>query len=581
MHHVIGRGLTGVIAATTAVIGVGAFTALPAFAEGTAALEICKVGASSAVTGSFSFSVAGQTATVPVNGCSPTLTVPAGTNTITEAHSAGYQMQSVSSSPSDRLTGSDLAAQTATVNLPAGTTSDETIVTFTNEVAPNGWIEICKSKPSDDPLTGSFDFSINGTFAASVAVGTCSSAIPEPAGDYTVAEAPATGSTLIGVTGNPSSSVSNVDLAQRQATVTVTSGAISAVTFTNQTTPQNGTLKVCKIAGTGVQNGQLFTFTVDGGTPFQVAAGSCSSQMTESVGNHVVDEAAATGYGVSAISTTPSGALVSADLSSRTATVAVSANTIVDVNFTNQQSTGTLKVCKVAGDGVTTGQQFPFSVDNGSSFNVAAGSCSLPMTLGAGHHTVTEGTTSGFHATDIAVQSGSAGSLVSSDLSAQTATVDVEPGVTVLNVTNASTPPPPPPVAGCTRTKGYYKTHAAVTTRLVGSGLTIAGTSLTAQQVLDILNRTEAGGNVVLQLEQQLIAALLNQRSGASSTSDVDTAIAAAQQLIAENGGALSPSGKGSTTVTYDGVTYTADQLSSILDQYNNGLASGGPSHCS
>jgi hypothetical protein len=568
----------------TAALALGAaavVAGIPAGASGgTADLEICKVGASTAVSGTFHFSVAGQSVAVPVGSCSPTITVPAGTNTITEQKTSGYRLKSVSADPSDRLTSTNLSAQTATVNLPAGGTGSETIVTFTNKVAPTGYIEICKDKPSGDPLTGSFTFTIDGGHSTSVAVGSCSSAIEVPTGNHTVAETAKSGSDLVSITGNPSGSVSNVNLTSRSATVAVTSGAISAVTFTNETTPQNGTLKVCKVAGSGVTDGQLFTFTVDGGSPFQVAAGSCSSQMQVTAGNHTVREAAASGYSVSAISTTPAGALVSSSLSNRTATVDVPAGSVVDVSFTNQKSTGTLKVCKVAGTGVTAGQPFPFSVDNGSPFSVPAGSCSLPMTLPSGHHTVVEGATNGYHATDMAVPSDSAGSLVSSDLSTQTAVVDVEPGVTVLNVTNATTPPQPPQTSGCTRTKGYYKTHASVTNSLVGSGLMVGGTNLSGSQVLDILNRTETGGNVVLQLEQQLIAALLNQRAGASSTSDVDTAIAAAQKLISENGGALNPSGKGSTTVVYNGTTYTAAQLESILDDYNNGAAPGGPSHC-
>lgn len=569
-----GGSFTAACAAGLAV--VGAVAAPPALASGTAVLEICKTAATSAVTGSFQFSVAGQSVSVPVGACSNPLTVPAGTNTITETSRSGFQLQGVSADPSSRLTSTDLSAQTATVNLPAGTLADETVVHFTNEVAPNGYIEICKDKPSGDALTGSFNFTINGSTGPTVAVGSCSAAVPEPAGNYTVAEVAAPGSSLVGIAGTPSSSVSNVNLANRSATVAVTSGAISLVTFTNQTA--TGTLKVCKIAGTGVQNGDLFSFSVDGGSSFQVAAGSCSSPMTVGAGNHTVSEAAANGYEVSAISTTPDGYLVSSSLTNRTATVNVPANTVVDANFTNQRSTGNLKVCKIAGSGVQNGDTFPFSVDGGQTFYVPAGSCSNPMTLNSGHHTVTEGTTSGVHATDMSVATGSAGSLVSSDLSTQTAVVDVEPGTTEVNVTNATTQPP---VTGCTLTKGYYKNHSAATTRLVGSGLRIGGTSLNAQQVLNILNRNEAGGNIVLQLEQQLITALLNQRSGASSTSNVDTAIAAAQKLIAQNGGALNPSGKGSTTVTYNGVTYTASQLSEILDQYNNGLAPGGPAHCS
>jgi hypothetical protein len=33
--------------------------------------------------------------------------------------------------------------------------------------------------------------------------------------------------------------------------------------------------------------------------------------------------------------------------------------------------------------------------------------------------------------------------------------------------------------------------------------------------------------------------------------------------------------------VTFNGVTYTASGLNNTLDGYNNGLAAGGPRHCS
>ena len=77
----------------------------------------------------------------------------------------------------------------------------------------------------------------------------------------------------------------------------------------------------------------------------------------------------------------------------------------------------------------------------------------------------------------------------------------------------------------------------------------------------------------------ELIAAELSQLGGASTPASVQTAINAANALIAQQGGA-GGSATPSTTVTYLGTTYTASGLSGVLDAYNNGKAPGGPAHC-
>ena len=71
----------------------------------------------------------------------------------------------------------------------------------------------------------------------------------------------------------------------------------------------------------------------------------------------------------------------------------------------------------------------------------------------------------------------------------------------------------------------------------------------------------------------------LNQL-GAVTPASVQTAIDAANALIAQQGGA-NGSATSSTTVLFGGNTYTASGLNDTLDAYNNGLAAGGPRHCS
>jgi hypothetical protein len=76
------------------------------------------------------------------------------------------------------------------------------------------------------------------------------------------------------------------------------------------------------------------------------------------------------------------------------------------------------------------------------------------------------------------------------------------------------------------------------------------------------------------------MAALLNQLSGASTPASVQAAINAAQLLITQSGGPLTGSARSQTTVIYNGVTYTASQLVSLLSGYNEGTSQGGPPSC-
>jgi hypothetical protein len=62
-------------------------------------------------------------------------------------------------------------------------------------------------------------------------------------------------------------------------TATVSTGATTEARFTNLGTV--GSLKLCKVAGTGITAGTLFTFDVTVGTdapqPVTVAAGECAT----------------------------------------------------------------------------------------------------------------------------------------------------------------------------------------------------------------------------------------------------------------------------------------------------------------
>ena len=124
-----------------------------------------------------------------------------------------------------------------------------------------------------------------------------------------------------------------------------------------------------------------------------------------------------------------------------------------------------------------------------------------------------------------------------------------------------------PASQNCTFTIGYYKNHPDAWP--VGS-LTLGNNNYTAAELLAILN-TPAGGNGLLILAHQLIAAKLNVAGGADPT-PVAGFIATADGLI---GNLIVPPTGGSTDfLNPSDVQATAD----ALDSYNNG--NSGVPHC-
>jgi hypothetical protein len=129
----------------------------------------------------------------------------------------------------------------------------------------------------------------------------------------------------------------------------------------------------------------------------------------------------------------------------------------------------------------------------------------------------------------------------------------------------------------CTLTQGYWKTHGPVPMGnnqytwpdiVKANGLELGNITYTAGQLLSILN-TPAGGNGLIALAHQLIAAKLNVAAGADPTAiaaDIATADALIGNLVVPpvGGGFLAPS--------------LASGLTSALGNYNEGAT--GPGHC-
>lgn len=129
------------------------------------------------------------------------------------------------------------------------------------------------------------------------------------------------------------------------------------------------------------------------------------------------------------------------------------------------------------------------------------------------------------------------------------------------------------PVESCTFTQGYWKTHGPiptgnnsnewpVTELMLGS---VLYTDLQLQSIFD----KPAGGNGLISLAHQLMAAKLNIANGADGTS-VAGAIAAADALI--GGLVVPPVGTGSLSPS------STSSLNATLTSFNEGAI--GPGHC-
>jgi hypothetical protein len=133
----------------------------------------------------------------------------------------------------------------------------------------------------------------------------------------------------------------------------------------------------------------------------------------------------------------------------------------------------------------------------------------------------------------------------------------------------------PPPPEGCTYTQGYWKNHGPHPTGNNSNVWPVPGLNLGnpptfyVQLQLQAIFETPVGGNGLISLSHQLIAAKLNIANGANPAA-LGTAVTDADNLIGPlvvppvGGGYLAP---GDTS-----------GLTGVLDAFNSGLI--GPGHC-
>lgn len=294
-----------------------------------------------ALTRVFTFRVGGQTFTAPVGGCTNRISTATGPTTIEElptntnlagvdAVTGRFILTQVTSNVPGSINAVNLPLRTANVTVREGDLANQTVVTFNNQFAVVGFVEICKvlddtgvggattGNSSATPTLpggtgGIFEFRIDGVNAGDgtparffAPAGGCTGLIAVPVAisgfnaplvrtSVDVMEIVPANTTFTGaftipsdrliavnttngiVTDAPTRGVpttrplgpTSVRAEIREGGTTTAAANQTTIFFRNRT---EATLKVCKIAGPGVPQGTLFTFNVNGqNTPTNVA----------------------------------------------------------------------------------------------------------------------------------------------------------------------------------------------------------------------------------------------------------------------------------------------------------------------
>lgn len=236
-----------------------------------------------------------------------------------------------------KVTKSHCNTATVTSTEPDDDTSNNRSTVCVN-VPGFGYLEICKS--SANGITGIWSFVVEGK-TYKVPAGACSAAIKVSSGTVTVQEKWIQGFSMAGASTLPADRLVSVDKANRIVKVNVVEGAINkqtVLTVVNKAVP--GTLKVCEVAGTGVTEGTMFSFTNSANsTTVSVPAGPgpggyCAVFPGTYSGKVTLTQTAKTGYPVSDISVEPADRFVGRNLSARTVEVRI-AGGVTEVTYTN------------------------------------------------------------------------------------------------------------------------------------------------------------------------------------------------------------------------------------------------------
>jgi len=320
-----------------------------------------------------------------------------------------------------------------------------TVALFDDEPAPlsgTGTLQICKQAAQlapgvyDPDVQGTFSFTAtdsNGASYGPLQVNVpansngqifCTAGITVAAGVVEVTEAASPGFTLVDAYAIPGDRFLNSNLINRTLDVEVPSSTNpndeTEAVFVNQT--QRAQLKICKALGAGSADlvNQVFYFTAAGsnGVTLYPSIKAQASTQCVIVGNFPIGSTVnvtenldhSPGAPGEFIDTTGEGPV----------TLTPGINTVTITNTAR----GLLEICKAAVAGLNTQPTFQFRVDNGGVINVRGNTCTQPMRVSVGNHTVTEVSSTNFDVSSITATP--SGNLVSSSLTGRTATVSVQ-----------------------------------------------------------------------------------------------------------------------------------------------------------
>ena len=397
----------------TVTVSAGSTTTATFTNDTLGSLVVCKAASDNAVPpGPWQFTITDATtgstvtsASVLVGKCSSPLPVPAGNYKITETFALPDAVDSITVSPPTALVGSpSLSTGSVTVTVTAGST---TTATFTNDT--DGNLVICKAASDGSVPPGPWQYTVTNTATgatvatASVLVGKCSSAIDLPNTNYTVTETFSAPDYVDSITVVPTTAlVGSPSLSTGSVTVTVSAGANTTATFTNDTLVTPGDLMVCKAASDGAVPPGPWQFTVTDATTgatvtsASVLVGKCSSSLPVPAGNYKITETFAAPDYVDSITVSPTTALVgSPSLSTGSVTVTVTAGSTTTATFTNDTD-GNLVICKAASDGSVPPGPWQYTITNTATgatvatASVLVGKCSSAIALPNTNYTVTE-----------------------------------------------------------------------------------------------------------------------------------------------------------------------------------------------
>ena len=351
-------------------------------------------------------------------------------------------------------------------------------------------------------------------------------------------------------------------------------------------TPATGYVEICKVADSPSVTG-VFRFTV-GAATVDVPVGACSPVLTVPPGMVSVTEAERPGIAVSGVQTFPAARLVSSDLPARTAQVQVVAgdeSTQTTVTFNNRAELAILKICKVAGPGVTVGTGVTFTAGTLSTVVPAGpppgGTCVVvgwfPVATSVA---VTESIPEGTEVSAITVAP--AGRMVGSpNLAGGSVVVRIGSGVVEATFTNQV-----PPVPSTTTTSTTLAVTGATTTTAPIAVSTTSPPGSTTTTVTGATSTTTPPGGATSTTVGGGATTTTSPGFGVTTTtmpggSGPTTTVGGGAGVTTTVGGAVTttitppPGGGGSTTTSPPGAGVTTTVAAGGLTTTTAGLPSG------